>query len=161
MIARADIYYGVLAAQALQGLPTTDAAMLRNISQVVGPPSRIAGDDGSQAFAEQWLQQWDAFAGVSDPATLAEAVAADQDLRTGRLLLQVDDRTNATDALDRLYERYKDDPQTLYALALEFAAHRRLSPQHYQHVAPAPIQPRGPGGECADLPAELCLPALF
>lgn len=116
-----DIYYGVLAAQALQGLPTTDAAMLRNISQVVGPPSRIAGDDGSQAFAEQWLQQWDAFAGVSNPAALAEAVAADQDLRTGRLLLQVDDRTNATDALDRLYERYKDDPQTLYALALEFA----------------------------------------
>ncbi len=116
-----DIYYGVLAAQALKGLPVTDAAMLSNISQIVGPPSRLAGDDGSQSFAEQWLLQWDAFAGVSNPAVLPAAVAADQDLRTGRLLLQVDDRISANDALDRLYGRYKDDPQALYPLSLEFA----------------------------------------
>jgi soluble lytic murein transglycosylase len=116
-----DIYYGVLAAQALQGLPVTDAAMLANVAQIVGPPSRVAGDDGSQAFAEQWLLQWDAFAGVTNPAALPDAIATDQNLRAGRLLLQVDDRINANDALDRLYERFKDDPQALYPLALEFA----------------------------------------
>ena len=116
-----DIYYGVLAAQALKGLPVTDAALLANVKQIVGPPSRVAGDDGSQAFAEEWLRQWDAFAAVANPAALTDAIAADQDLRTGRLLLQVDDRINANDALDRLYDRYKDDPVALYPLALEFA----------------------------------------
>lgn len=116
-----DIYYGVLAAQALRGLPLTDASMLSNVKQIVGPPSRMAGDDGSQAFAENWLRQWDAFAGAADPTALPEAVAADQDLRAGRLLLQVDDRLNANDALDRLFARYKDEPTALYPLALEFA----------------------------------------
>ena len=50
-----DIYYGVLAAYGLQTIPMQDAALLTGIDRVAGPASRLAGDDGSQAFAEQWL----------------------------------------------------------------------------------------------------------
>ena len=50
-----DIFFGVLAAYALAGIPMTDAAMLDQIDAVAGPAGRLEGDDGSRAFAETWL----------------------------------------------------------------------------------------------------------
>jgi soluble lytic murein transglycosylase len=42
-------------------------------------------------------------------------------LRKGRLLLELDQRTDAIDALERVFERNKDNPVALYPLSLEFA----------------------------------------
>ena len=120
-----DIYYGILAAQALKRLPGTNGAMLGNVAAVAGPPSRLAGDDGSQAFAEAWLAQWPAMSAATDPAepnlgVLPADVAADIDLSKGRLLLELDQRADAVEALDRLFEKHKDDVRVLYPLSLEF-----------------------------------------
>lgn len=116
-----DIYYGVLAARSLKGLPETDAALLESMAQVAGPRSRISGDDGSQAFAEAWLKQWDRFANVANPGVLPSYVYTDTDLAKGSLLLRLDERGAGLDALERVYERYKDDPVALYPLALTFS----------------------------------------
>ncbi len=116
-----DLYYGVLAAQALAGLPNSNAAVLENVDAIAGPASRLEGDDGSQAFAEAWLQEWDLFAGATAPAQLPATVADDPDLVTGRALLELDLRVEGLAALERVYQRYKDDPLALYPLSIEFA----------------------------------------
>lgn len=121
-----DIYYGVLAAYALADVPMTDAAALASAAQIAGPASRLEGDDGSQAFAEQWLSTWITNttapgAGVTNWSDLPPAVVEDQNLAKGRLLLQMDQRGDALAALERVYDRNSNDPQALYALSLEFA----------------------------------------
>ncbi|MBW7882094.1 MAG: tetratricopeptide repeat protein [Caldilineaceae bacterium] len=121
VVARApDIYYGVLSAYALQDEPMINAAMLTRMASIAGPPSRLAGDDGSQEFAEQWLADWLEIpvAGIDElPAEIAE----DQNLAKGRLLLELDQRGDALTALERVYERNKDTPRALYSLSLEYA----------------------------------------
>jgi soluble lytic murein transglycosylase len=119
-----DIYFGVLAAYALAGAPMTDAAMLNQIDAVAGPASRLAGDDGSRAFAESWLAGKLAEKGMTAPADLAAlpmAVAENQDLAKGRLLLELDARGDALTALERAYNAHRDDLAALYPLSLEFA----------------------------------------
>jgi soluble lytic murein transglycosylase len=116
-----DIYYGVLAGYALAPVPMTDAAVLAEMEQIAGPRSRLEGDDGSQAFAEQWLRSWITDTTVTDLASLPMAVSEDQNLAKGRLLLEMDQRGDALAALERVYDRNSDDPQALYALSLEFA----------------------------------------
>jgi soluble lytic murein transglycosylase len=93
--------------------------MLSAIKSVAGPASRLEGDDGSQAFAETWLGGWIEKAEGALSA-LPAAVAEDVDLRTGRLLLTLDQRGDALAHLERVFERYRDNPQALYALSLEF-----------------------------------------
>jgi soluble lytic murein transglycosylase len=116
-----DTYYGILANFMVRGVALTNAAHLNRMEEVVGPRSRVEGDDGSQAFAEAWLKRWDAFATVEAPGQLPARVAEDPDLAKGRLLLELDRRTEAIDHLERVYQRYKDVPTALYPLALEFA----------------------------------------
>jgi len=116
-----DVYYGILANRALQGLSVQNGDQLNQMNLVAGPASRLPGDDGSQTFAENWLKQWDVFAGIENPATLPAVVASDPDLLRARLLLEIDQRTDAVDALDRVYARYRDNPVALYPLSLEFA----------------------------------------
>ncbi|MEZ4682590.1 MAG: transglycosylase SLT domain-containing protein [Caldilineaceae bacterium] len=114
-----DLYYGILAAQALQQLPLVAGNFLNAMSTVAGPASTLAGDGGDQVFAEAWLARWL----QRDQATLAllpPTVAADLDLRMGALLLELDERGDGLAALGRVYERNKDDPQALYALSLAF-----------------------------------------
>lgn len=115
-----DIYYGVLAAQALSQLPMTSGSMLQNIALIAGPQSRLQGDDGSQEFAERWLRQWPAMGSDSNLSTLPDQADTDLDLSKGQLLLQLDQRADALAVLDRLFDRYKDDPRALYPLSLEF-----------------------------------------
>lgn len=111
-----DIYFGILSAQALRGFGTTQGAMLANVAAVAGPPSRVAGDDGSRAFAEAWLAQWLG----SAPPPLPVAVTTDPDWVAGRLLLAVDERGDGLAALERVYMRHRDAHATLYALSLAF-----------------------------------------
>lgn len=144
-----DIYYGILSAQALQQLPLGNGSMLENIKLVAGPPSRLDGDDGSQAFAERWLQGWDLFAGVTNPGQLSEALAVDADLAQARLLLELDQRADAVDSLERVYQRYKDDATALYPLSLEFARmgafrHSIVSMARFLQFSPAGLVENAP-----------------
>ena len=93
--------------------------MLTTMKTISGPPTRLTGDDGSQAFAESWLNEW-----WQSPepnlSGLPVAVAEDTDLRMARLLLDLDQRGDALTLFGRVYERNQDDPRALYALSLEF-----------------------------------------
>ncbi len=114
-----DIYYGVLAAYALRETPLVSGNFLNGMSTVSGPAGTLAGDDGSQSFAEQWLTAWRAVPGGSW-SVLPAAVANDIDLAIGALLLQLDQRAEGLAALERVYLRHRDDPQSLYAMSLTF-----------------------------------------
>ncbi len=116
-----DIYYGVMSAQAIGQLGSSDGAVIspQNLAAVAGPRSRVAGDDGSRAFAEQWLAQWLQV----DAATLGQlpaSVTDDPDWVAGQVLLAIDERGSGLAALERVYVRHQDSSATLYALSLAF-----------------------------------------
>ena len=114
-----DSYYGVLAAAAQKQMSRTNSSFLVEMRTIAGPPSRLTGDDGSQAFAEKWLDSW-----MQQPknisGVLSDTVAGDVDLLQGRLLLNVDRRYEGLLYLNRVFDRYKGDPGVLYPLSLEF-----------------------------------------
>ena len=114
-----DIYYGILAAQSLREMPLVAGNFLNAMPTIAGPPTTVTGDDGSQAFAEQWLQQW-LKAPVLPLHDLPAALAEDQDLRIGRFLLSVDQRGEGIAALSRVYQRNKENPRALYPLSLAY-----------------------------------------
>ncbi len=116
-----DTYYGVIAAFTLRDIPLVNAAHLNRMNEIVGPRSRLQGDDGSQAFAEAWLKRWEPFAALDNPSALPIQVSEDPDLAKGALLLQLDMRPEGLDALDRVLRRYRNVPAALYPLSLEFA----------------------------------------
>ncbi len=114
-----DVYYGLLAAEALAGFTQGTNVLFSAIPEVLGPPSTLDGDDRSQAFAEAWLATW-IEAGEGTLADLPAEAAADPDLAAVRFLLAADARGEALPIAQRLYDRYEDDPRTLYPLSLEF-----------------------------------------
>jgi len=114
-----DIYYGVLAAYSLRETPLVAGNFLNGMSSVVGPAGTLAGDDGSQAFAEAWLSAWRPVA-AGTWSTLPPTVTNDIDLAVGGLLLQLDQRADGLAALERVYTRNRDNPQALYAMSLTF-----------------------------------------
>jgi len=115
-----DTYYGVLAGLAAKRVGwKPQEYIFGGMEQVVGPATTLAGDDGSRAFAEQWLSGW-ITPTVDSWGELPPAVAADIDLRNGQLLLDLGRRGEALAQLERVFRRYRDDPATLYALALLF-----------------------------------------
>ena len=145
-----DIYFGVMAAQALRQLPGTDGAVveMENMRAVAGPASRVAGDDGSQVFAEQWLAQW---LGV-DASTLGllpAAVTEDPDWIAGQMFLAVDERGDALAALERVYTRHQNDSPTLYALSLEF---ERLQAYRLSLISMARLLQFSPAGLVENAP---------
>lgn len=139
-----DLYYGLLAAEALHRNGQNLARPFDVIHEVAGVASTVPGDDGSQTFAESWLRarllEANGVTSSTDPVTatasitmetvlseLPPEVAQDADLRLGRILLGIDQRGEALALLDRVYYRYRADRRTLYALGLEFerlGAHR-------------------------------------
>jgi soluble lytic murein transglycosylase len=122
LVARApDIYYGILAGYGLADIAMTDTNVLSSMDEIAGPAGRLDGDDGSQAFAEQWLATWITGTTAAGLATLPMAVAEDQNLAKGRLLLEMDQRGDALTALERVYDNNSNNPQALYPLSLEFA----------------------------------------
>jgi soluble lytic murein transglycosylase len=160
-----DIYYGVMAAQALRQLPSSGGAVISapNLRTVAGPRSRVAGDDGSRAFAEGWLAQW-LQVDAATLGTLPAAVTDDPDWVAGQVLLAVDERGSGLAALERVYLRHQDAPATLYALSLAFEqiqAYRlslitmarllQFSPAGLVENAPAFLQERAYPRRFADL----------
>ncbi|MEZ4867577.1 MAG: transglycosylase SLT domain-containing protein [Caldilineaceae bacterium] len=147
-----DDYYGILAAQALRQIPTVAGNFLNAMPTISKQTDPLAGDDGSQSYAEKWLRAW-----LKTPnaalTSLSASVAEDQDLRIGQLLLELDQRGPALVVLERVYQRYRDEPQPLYALSLAFeemGAYRlsllcmarllELSPAHVVEEAPLFLQ---------------------
>lgn len=148
-----DIYYGVLSAQALRQLSGTGGAIvnIQNMATVAGPVSRVTGDDGSQAFAEQWLAQWLQV----DAATLGQLAATvtdDPDWIAGQMLLAVDERGDALAAFERAYTRHQDDSPTLYAMSLEF---ERLGAYRLSLIAMARLLQFSPAGLVENAPIYL------
>jgi soluble lytic murein transglycosylase len=139
-----DIYYGVLAAQAIRQLDGTGGAVvdLHNMEAIVGPASRVAGDDGSQAFAEQWLAQWTG-ADVATLRQLPDSVTADPDWIAGQMFLAVDERGDGLAALERVYTRNQNDSPTLYALSMEF---ERLQAYRLSLISMARLLQLSPAG---------------
>ena len=120
LVAKApDIYYGILAAQSLREMPLVAGNFLNAMSTIAGPPTTLTEDNGSQAFAEQWLQSW-LKAPVLPLGDLPATLVEDQDLQMGRFLLAVDQRGEGIAALDRVYQRNKDNPRALYPLSLAY-----------------------------------------
>jgi len=144
-----DIYYGILAQYALAGIAMNDAAMLARIRDVLGPVSRAPGDDGSQAFAEQWLAEWLSLP-VEEVAVLPPAVREDQNLAKGRLLLELDQRSDALTALERVYQANRDNVAALYPLSLEFA---RLGTYRLSILSAARLMQFSPAGLVENAPA--------
>jgi len=144
-----DIYYGILAQYALADIAMTDAAMLRRIDAVLGPVSRAPGDDGSQAFAEQWLAEWLALP-VAEVAALPPAIRNDPNLAKGRLLLELDQRGDALTALERVYQANRDNAAALYPLSLEFA---RLGAYRLSILSAARLMQFSPAGLVENAPA--------
>lgn len=113
-------YYGVLAGLASRRIGLEPAEFIfGGMEQVAVTASTLAGDDGSRAFAEQWLSGW-VTQTVDGWGVLPPAVAADVDLRNGQLLLDLGRRGEALAQLELVFRRFRDDPATLYALALFF-----------------------------------------
>ncbi|MFZ1752624.1 MAG: transglycosylase SLT domain-containing protein, partial [Caldilineaceae bacterium] len=115
-----DTYYGILAGLAAGRVGYAPQEFIfGGMEQAAGPATTLAGDDSSRAFAESWLAGW-----VAAPAdgwgVLPAAVAGDADLRNGQLLLDLGRRGEALAQLELVYRRYRDDPATIYALALHF-----------------------------------------
>jgi soluble lytic murein transglycosylase len=143
-----DIYYGILAAYALRKTDLTGGTFLTTMAEIAGPPTRLTGDDGSQAFAERWLQEW-LNTGDANLAALPLAVAEAPELRMARLLLDLDQRGAALVLLERLYERHRDDTRALYPLSLEF---ERLGTYRLSIMAMARLLQFSPAGLVENAP---------
>ncbi|MCC6458757.1 MAG: transglycosylase SLT domain-containing protein [Caldilineaceae bacterium] len=145
-----DIYYGVMAAQAMRQLAGTDGAIvnMRNMRAVAGPPSRVAGDDGSRAFAEQWLADW-LRVDADTLGQLPAAVTDDPDWVAGQMFLAVDERGDGLAALERVYTRNQNDSATLYAMSLEF---ERLQAYRLSLIAMARLLQFSPAGLVENAP---------
>jgi len=115
-----ESYYGVLAALGVKRVGyAPEEFIFGGMEQAVGPASTLAGDDGSRAFAEEWLSGW-VTDSVENWGVLPAAVAADADLSNGQLLLDLGRRGEALAQLELVYRRYRDDPAAIYSLALYF-----------------------------------------
>ena len=149
LVARApDIYYGILAAQGLQGIQQENGTMIANVEAVAGPTTRLENDDGSRLFAETWLNTW-LDVPQDDLAALPPAVADDSNLAAGRLLLALDQRGLALNALERVYTKHRDDARALYALSREF---ERLGTHRLSLISTARLLSLSPAELVEDAP---------
>ncbi len=121
----------------------------------------LPGDDGSRAFAEDWLRGSEglaraqntaaatARAGV-EPWDLPQNVIDDPDLVRGEQLLALGLRAEGLQLLQRTYFRFDNDPAALYPLMLRFAklganklsntaAHRLIKLSPAARIAAAPL----------------------
>ena len=149
-----ETFYGVLAGTelALQGQPGQDLIPRMDAMAAAALP----GDDGSRAFAANWLTTWHdapdtANAGSSSGnSVLPIAIAADPALVGGTLLLELDLRAEGLKLLEQVYWRNRDNPAALFPL-MEYleelganrlsisAAYRLIQLSQARHTADVPL----------------------
>ncbi|MEZ4662021.1 MAG: transglycosylase SLT domain-containing protein [Caldilineaceae bacterium] len=115
-----DVYYGILAQEGLQQNPLHISERMDNLRVLTHRAASNPDDDGSLAFAEAWLADWVEQSGVESLTALPASVAQDPDLALGRLLIDLNLRSDATRVLTRLYQRHRAEPALLFPLMLEF-----------------------------------------
>lgn len=149
-----ETYYGVLAGLelALQGRPGQDLIPRMDAMTAAALP----GDDGSRAFAANWLATWhDApdttnAGNSSGNSALPIAIAADPALVGGTLLLALDLRAEGLKLLEQVYWRNRDDPAALFPLMAHLeelganrlsisAAYRLIQLSEARHTADVPL----------------------
>ena len=149
-----ETYYGVLAAVELtpQGNPGQD--LIPRMDAM--PAAALPDDDGSRAFAENWLRTWHDAPDVADTGNssgnpdLPHVVAADPARIGGELLLALDLRAEGLKLLELVYWRNRDDPVSLFPLMLHFnelganrlsisAAYRLIQLSQARHTADTPL----------------------
>ena len=149
-----ETYYGVLAAVELtpQGRPGQD--LIPRMDAM--PAAALPDDDGSRAFAENWLRTWHdapdmaAAGNSSGNPGLPHVVAADPARIGGELLLELDLRAAGLKLLELVYWRNRDDPVSLFPLMLHFnelganrlsisAAYRLIQLSPARHTADTPL----------------------
>ena len=155
-----ETFYGILA-----GLDVDAAQPGRNLiprlARMDMTVPALPGDDGSRAFAEEWLRGQQGFARAQnsaaataadgvEPWELPQTVIGDPDLVKGELLLALGRRTEGLQLLEQIYWRYHNDPAALYPLMLRFhklganklsitAAHRLIQLSPAERTAKAPL----------------------
>ena len=149
-----ETYYGVLAAAELTppGNPGQDIIPRMDAMTAAALPN----DDGSRAYAENWLRTWHGAPDTTAAGTssgnsgLPQAVAEDPARIGGALLLDLDLRAEGLKLLELAYWRFRDDPAALFPLMLHFeefganrlsisAAYRLIELSQVQHTADVPL----------------------
>jgi soluble lytic murein transglycosylase len=116
-----DIYHGILAGYGLKDPSLQQGNAFDDISLTIANFVPLEGDDGSQAFAEQWLAEWvDGIDPETNFSLLPSILLTDTQLVGGQILIEAGERTDGISQLERVYRRYRDDPAILYPLILEF-----------------------------------------
>lgn len=149
-----DSYYTARAAELANqaGLDTTE----------LGPVDTDQPQSDQIAETEAWLAQW-AAPGSESQAPLRQlppAVANDVQLQRGEAYLRAGLRGEALREFDAIYDRYKDDPLAMFALALHF---RDLGAYKHATLAGVRLGALAPGGLFqAPLPVQqLAYPTYF
>jgi len=104
------------------------AERARGLAQAVGLELSPSGSNraaqsiqiGDQVAAEEWLRSWLPAGEGADLRALPVAVVQDQAYQRGVALLALGLRTEALEELEEVKNRWFDDPQAMYALALRF-----------------------------------------
>ncbi len=155
-----ETYYGLLAGLDLDAAHPGQNLVPRMARMKMTVPA-LPGDDGSRAFAEDWLRGPQGFARAQntgaataadgvEPWDLPQTVIDDPDLVKGELLLALGRRAEALQLLEQIYWRYHNDPAALYPLLLRFhklganklsitAAHRLIQLSPAERIAEAPL----------------------
>ncbi len=126
-----ETFYGLLARLDLDAAHPGQNLVprLARMDMTVTP---LPGDDGSRAFAEDWLRGAEGFARAQnsaaatagdavEPWDLPQHVIDDPDLVKGEMLLALGRRAEGLQLLQRTYRRFENDPAALYPLMLRFA----------------------------------------
>ncbi len=161
LVARApETFYGVLAGLDVDAAHPGQNLVPRLAGMDINAPA-LPGDDGSRAFAEEWLSGPQGFTRAQDtdaatatdsvePWNLPVTVIGDPDLVKGELLLALGRRAEGLQLLEQIYWRFHNDPAALYALMLRFdklganrlsitAAHRLIDLSPAARVAETPL----------------------
>ena len=155
-----ETYYGVLAGLDLDAAHPGQNLVPRIARMDVTVPA-LPGDDGSRAFAEDWLRGPDGFPRAQntgaatagdgvEPWDLPQTVIDDPDLVKSELLLALGRRAEALQLLEQIYWRFHNDPAALFPLMLRFnklganklsirSAHRLIELSPAARIADTPL----------------------
>ena len=153
-----ETFYGILARLDVDAAHPGRNLIPRMAGMDITAPV-LPGDDGSRAFAEDWLsgphgfpraQNTGAAADGVQPWELPRTVLNDPDLVKGELLLALGRRAEGLQLLEQIYWRSHNDPAALYPLMLRFhksganrlsisAAHRLIELSPAERTAQTPL----------------------